>query len=645
MSRDSVTQHEPISRSPAQNNQDTRFDLFVQQYGAFITPLICLFLAAAAWIKGEHTPEGTYLALAAVALAGYPILRNSVVSTISKRKLNAEVLVSIALIASVWVGEYVAGALVALMMVIGELLEDITIAKTGRAVRSLMDLKPVTARIIRGGIEFRTAIEKVIPGDVAVVQPGEKIPVDGTVIEGRGEVDQAPITGESLPVIKEVGADVHGGTLNQLGTLKVQVTRVGEETTLAKIIYLVQKAQAEKPPIERIADRFAAWFTPIMLLLAAAVWGVTGEVLRAVTLLVAACPCAMVIATPTAVVAAIGNAARKGILIKGGAVLEKISQLTAVAFDKTGTLTYGTATIRFIRGFAGTSEGMVLRLAATAETRAGHPLAEAVLKHAHEQKLSFPEPEDTSLIVGRGVIAQSNNETIMVGNAALYADRSIALSPEASQFLAETAESGATGILVGIGERIVGGIALSDAFRPDAKTAIANIRTMGIGKIIMLTGDTGAVARHTSEGVGLDEIAADLLPDQKLTIIQKLRAQGETVAMVGDGINDAPSLVEADVGIAMGVMGTDTAIEAADIALTSDDLNQVAEAIALSRKTISNIKQSFLISLVINAAAMWLAATGGIGPIAGAVIHNIGSVVVVGNSSRLIGYRYKKPAH
>lgn len=622
------------------------------QYGEFVIPLVCLLLIVIAWLKGEHTLSGSVIAMVALALAGYPILKNSVISTFTNGKLNAEVLVSIALIASVWVGEYVAGAMVALMMTTGELLENLTIARTGRAIRSLMDLEPETARIIRNGKEMEVPIQAVVLGDMVSVRPGERIPVDGTVIEGRGEVDQAAITGESMPVTKEPGSSVFGGTFNQLGALKVEVSKVGEETTLAKIIQLVHKAQADKPAIERIADRFAAWFTPAMLTLAALVWGLTGELLRAVTVLVVACPCAMVIATPTAVVAGIGNAARKGILIKGGAVLENISKLTVFAFDKTGTLTYGTPRVSLVNTFntrAGEKifNNDLISLAATAEKNSGHPLATAILHYAHEHGVTYGDPDETQVIVGRGVKAkigtsEGREREILIGNPALFEERDMTLPDEAATFIKKMRQGGRTGVLVADSGQIIGGIGISDTLRPEVKHSVEDLRALGIGKVVMLTGDTEAVAQATMAGAGLDDIAADLLPDQKLNFIRSLRSKGEKVAMVGDGINDAPALVEADVGIAMGSVGTDTAIEAADIALTTDDLERVAEAIALSHQTIAVIKQSFAISIGINVAALFIATIGGIGPVAGAFIHNIGSVIVVGNSSRLIGYQFKK---
>jgi Cd2+/Zn2+-exporting ATPase len=556
--------------------------------------------------------------------------------------LNAEVLVTVALIAAIWVGEYVAAAIVVLMMNVGELLEDITIAKTGEAVRALMELEAETARVIRNGREIEIDIDDVELGDIVLVKPGEKIPIDGTVIEGSGEVNQAPITGESVLIAKEPGDEVYGGTVNQIGVFKIEVTKVSSDTVISKIIELVHKAQAEKPPIERIADSFASWFTPVMLTLAFLVWLVTGEILRAVTVLVVACPCALVIATPTAVVAGIGNAARKGILIKGGAIIELIGKLTTFVFDKTGTLTYGSPTVQTVVSFGETSVKDVLICAGTAELRSEHPLADAILKRCDSQE-AFPyEPDDTQVIVGRGVVAKTDGKEIVVGNERMFEEQGMTLPQDAKRFLDDMAASGNTGVLVGYESKIVGGIGIADVLRDDVRESIKDLKEIGIKKVLMLTGDNEQVAQAISKNAGLDEIVADLLPEDKLAHIKKLKADGEKVAMVGDGINDAPSLVEADVGIAMGVVGTDAAIEAANIALTSDDLGKASEAIALSRKTIAIIKQSIFISIAINGVALVLASMGEIGPIMGAIIHNIGSVVVVGNSSRLIGYQFKK---
>jgi len=637
--RDSIIESE---LAVCQTCRDTQFDRFVDRYQEFINPTLCVILVTIAWVNGEAEPPWMYFALAACVLSGYPIVRNSVISTLANKKLNAEVLVTCALVASIWVGEYVAGAIVALMMNIGELLEDITIAKTGEAVRSLMELEAQTARVMRNGRAVEVEIDDVVVGDLVLVKSGEKIPIDGTVEEGRGEVNQAPITGESVLITKEAGDAVYGGTLNQVGVLRIRVTRVSTETMISKIIGMVRKAQAEKPPLERIADRFAAWFTPTMLALAGVVWLVTDEVLRAVTVLVVACPCALVIATPTAVVAGLGNAARRGMLIKGGAVLEAIGKLTTFVFDKTGTLTYGALTVKTVQGFAGMPKREVLALAGTAERHSEHPLAEAILKHCEEEEVWPFDPDNTEVIVGRGVVAQKDGKQIMVGNERLFNEKGVTVTQEADQFLQKMSATGSTGVLVGHESKVVGGIGIADVLKKDVHGAIQDIKGLGIKNVLMLTGDNENVARAIAEGAGLDEIVADLLPEQKLEYIKKLQARGEKVAMVGDGINDAPAIVAADVGIAMGVIGTDAAIEAADITLISDDLGKASEFIALSRKTVAVIKQSLFMSVAINGVALILASTGDIGPIIGAMLHNIGSIVVVGNSSRLIGYRFKK---
>ncbi len=624
--------------------QETNFDRFIERYREFINPAVCVILIILVWLKGTDTSAGIYLALAAAVLSGYPIVRNSVVSTITNKKLNAEVLVTIALIASIAVGEYLAGAIVVLMMNIGELLEDITIAKTGEAVRSLMELEAQTARVIRNNKEQIVGIDEIRRADIVLVRPGEKIPVDGIVRDGRGEVNQAPITGESALILKEPGDEVFAGTLNQLGVLRIEVTRTVSESILAKIIELVRKAQAEKPPIERIADTFAGWFTPAMLSLAGVVWLVTGEILRAVTVLVVACPCAFVIATPTAVVAGIGNAARRGILIKGGAILEVIGKLTTFVFDKTGTLTYGTPSVKAVRGFGNTAEHDVLKWAATAERHSEHPLAEAILRYCTAHEIWPLDPDETRVIAGRGIVARKDGNEILVGNERLFTEKDTPLTAEAQQFLSDMATAGATGVLVGYQAQIIGGIGIADTLKTEVYESIKDLKRLGIHNVLMLTGDNKTVAQATAAGAGLDEIVADLLPEQKLEYIKGLKAAGEKVAMVGDGINDAPALVEADVGIAMAAIGADAAIEAADIALIGDDLGKVSEAIALSRKTVSIIKQSIFLSIAINSLALILASTGGIGPVFGAIIHNIGSIIVVGNSSRLIGYRFKKHA-
>jgi len=626
-----------------EGESESRLEETIERWGEFFNPALSVILIIASWFSGsDKTSAGINLAMIAIVLSGYPIVKNAIVSTIENRRLNAEVLVASALIASIWVGEYLAGAIVVLMMSVGELLEDVTIAKTGQAIRKLMELSPDEATVIRGRSHVVVDISEVRVGDLVVVKPGERIPVDGKIDVGEGEVDQASITGESMPVSKGIGDEVYGGTINKAGVLIIRTTKVGKDTTLSKIIDLVKKAQAAKPPIERIADRFSTWFTPSMLALSLVVYVFSGEILRAVTVLVVACPCALVIATPTAVVAGIGNAARRGILIKGGATLEIMGKLTSFVFDKTGTLTYGSPEVKNIRGFDNVSEALVLEIAATAERYSEHSLGKAILSKAKQMNLSIPAPEQTRAIPGKGVEAISFGEKILAGNLKLCQENGIEVTSAAMDFLNKELDEGKTSILVARNGVIIGGISIADKVKEEVFQVIKEIRGLGIGKVILLTGDHRKVAEAAVSQVGFDEIVADLLPEGKVEYIQKLKDRGEKVAMVGDGINDAPALALADVGIAMGAMGTDAAIEAADIALVSDEISKVVEGIALSRKTIGIIKQSLAISILINGIALLLASFGAIGPVLGAVVHNIGSLVVVGNSSRLIGYKYKK---
>jgi len=445
-----------------------KLEEIAERVGEFASPLLSLLFIITSWLSGsDKTSIGINLALTAVVLSGYPIVKNSIVSTIENRRLNAEVLVTSALFASIWVGEYLAGAIVVLMMNIGELLEDITISKTGQAIRKLIELSPETATVIRNRREVVVDAREVRIGDLVLVKPGERIPIDGIIDVGEGEVDQASITGESMAIHKKMGDEVYGGTINKAGVLIIRTTRVGKDTTLSKIIELVKKAQDSKPPIERIADRFSNWFTPSMLTLALIVYFLTGDILRAVTVLVVACPCALVIATPTAIVAGIGNAARKGILIKGGAVLEVMGKLSTFVFDKTGTLTYGSPEVKNVQGFNNISELEVLEIAATAEKYSEHSLAKAILNRAEQMNLNIPTPEETRAIIGKGVEAISFGEKILVGNLKLFEENGIEVPVIAMEFVNNELEEGRTPILVTRNNTIIGGISIADKIKEE----------------------------------------------------------------------------------------------------------------------------------------------------------------------------------
>ncbi len=581
---------------------------------------------------------GLDLVLLAALVGGAPIVLGAIKGLLRKN-MNVGVLISIALIASLFIEEYIAGAIVVFIMHIGELLENITVAKTGSAIRELLDLRPKMARVRREGSEVNLPIEEVKLGDKVLVKPGERIPVDGIVVFGQAAVNRAALTGESIPVEVGVGDEVFEGTINELGALEIEATKLGQDTTLAHIIKLVEEAQADKAPAQRVADRFAKYFTPLILGVAVITYFVTGEAINAITVLIVACPCALVLATPTAVIAAVGNAARRGILIKGGRSLEAAGRVNALVVDKTGTITYGNPQVTDIRSFSQKSVNDVLTQAAIAEKFSEHPLAKAIINKAKEIGLKVPDPSDFQVILGRGVVAHTSKHQIILGNRRLLTDYQIALPPEAEEYLTLEESKGETCLLLAEDNHFLGVISVADVLREGASRAIASLKEIGLKKIVMLTGDNPRTAEAIALMAGIDEFAADQLPEDKVNAVKRLK-RAYKVAMIGDGINDAPALAIADVGIAMGVIGSDAAIEAADIALLGDDLAQIAKAILLSRKTLQTITMNiFLFSLALNAVGMYLAASGVMDPIMAAVMHNVASVAVVVNSARLIRYK------
>ncbi|MEE8592748.1 MAG: cation-translocating P-type ATPase, partial [Candidatus Bipolaricaulota bacterium] len=548
---------------------------------------------------------------------------------------NVGGLVSVAVIATLIVGEYLAGAIVVFIMLLGELLENITVAKTGNAIRRLMDLKPKTARVRRDGQEVELPIEQVAPGDIVLVKPGERIPVDGVVLSGQASVDQSALTGESIPVEITKGSDVYEGTFNQLGALEIQTTEAGEGTTLSHIIALVKEAQASKAPVQRVADKFAKYFTPGIIVVCAITWLVTQDVLRAVTVLIIACPCALVLATPTAVIAAIGNAARRGILVKGGLALEAAGRIKAVVFDKTGTLTYGKPEVSEVKSFGALDEKELVRQAAIAEKFSEHPLARAVLRKAEELEVDIPDPSSFEAVPGHGVVASEGKTRIVLGNRSMLASHQVKMPSGSEVYLADKESSGESCLLLATDGQLSGILSVSDVIREEARQTVAALKSMGMATH-MFTGDNPRTAQAIASLAGINDFAAEQLPQDKVEAVKRIRQQHK-VAVVGDGVNDAPALAVADVGIAMGSIGSDAAIEAADVALLSDNLDQIPYVIALGAKMISTIRMNiFAFALAFNLIAMFFGAMGWVGPVMGAVLHNVGSVFVVGNSALLI---------
>ena len=602
-----------------------------------LTALSGLFLVFSwfGWLKEQLGFDPAWIS---ILISGLPIMKGALIGLLARGDLRAGVLISIALIAAVAIGEYFAAGEVAFIMMIGELLEKRTVAKAKAGIKHLLSIVPPAARVRRDGREIQLPIEKVKVGDLVLVKPGEHIPVDGKVVFGQSAVNQAAITGESMPVDKLPGDEVFIGSLNQLGALEISATKVGADTTLAKVVKLVEEAENSKAPVIRLVDRWATWLVPLALCTAIAVFLFTGDIIRAVTILIVFCPCALVLATPTAMMAGIGNAARKGILIKSGAVLEQSGKLKAVIFDKTGTLTRGKPEVSAIKSFSSFSEQDVLMLAAVAEKFSEHPLSQAIILKAQAENLSVADPEVFKARPGFGIEASYRGAAILVGNVKLLASESVSISAELETYMAQAEEKGQTAMLVAVDRVVAGVILAADPVRPESAAAVKSLRENGISRILMLTGDNSRTAAAIAAKTGIDEYLAGQLPEQKGEAVKKLKDQGYRVAMIGDGINDAPALALADVGVAMGIAGADVAVQTAGIALMSDDIGKIAQLVNLSQRVLSTINLNILLSLFINLVAIVLASVGMLGPVMGALVHNAGSVLVVIISGRLIRY-------
>jgi Cd2+/Zn2+-exporting ATPase len=589
-------------------------------------------------IGGATFWQHTSFALAATVVGGLPILVSAIRGLV-KRQVNVDELVAIAIVASTIYREYLSAAFVAFMMLFGKVLEDFTAERAKTALADLGKLTPSTANVRRDGIEILVPIGDLVTGDIVTAKSGERIAVDGVVVSGRASVNQAPITGESMPVAKAKGSEVYAGTLNELGALEIRTTKVGDSTTLGRVIHLVEEAEENRAPIVRIADRYAKYFTPAILVVAAAVFVVTRQVNNALSVLIVACPCALVMATPIAIIAGVANGARRGILIKGGARLEAAGRITAVAIDKTGTITLGQPRVMKVIPLDGVSPEEVVRTAAIAERLSEHPLGKAITTKARELIQSVPDADDFQVVPGQGVVAALQGKRIAVGTEQLLREHWIDLPAAAIATINGIEIEGLTPLLVASSGKVIGVIGVADTVRAAMSQAIRNLRDAGVKKVVMLTGDSPEVARRVAADVGIDEWHARLLPEQKVDMVKKLQQEGYKVAMLGDGINDAPALAQADVGVAMGVAGTDVAMETADIVLMTDDVFRAAEAISLSRHTLRVIKLNLGFALFFNLIGIVAAASGALSPIGAALFHNLGSVAVVVNSARLVGAR------
>jgi manganese/zinc-transporting P-type ATPase C len=582
----------------------------------------------------------------ATIISGYPFLRGAVRSLSSRGSLTTDTLVSSATVASLLMRESVTGLTVIWLLNLGEYLQALTLQRTRRAIRALLVMEDEEVWLVVGTTEARQLLNSVRPGDVLAVYAGQRVPVDGRVVAGTGTINEAPITGENMPVLRNVGDIVYAGTVLLAGDVRIRAERVGAETAVGRLIHRVEEAQELQAPIQTIGERFSARFVPFSFALAGAVFALTGDVNRALTMLLIACPCAAGMATPTAVSAAIGNGAHRGILIKGGTHLEAAATLDTIVFDKTGTLTVGLPTVERVVSFpTDYTADEVLSLAANGELHSQHPLALAVLNYARDREIVIPQHDECEIIVGRGIRADGAGGRVLVGSRRLLEDFAILVPEEATTLYTQHEGEGETMMYVAHQDRLIGLIGVRDKIRPEAAAVVEELRAVGIKHLLMLTGDGEETAGTVAQTVGLAEWQARLLPEQKYELIRELRARGHQVAMVGDGINDAPALALADVGIVMGMAGSDVAIEAADIALAADNIQKLATTLRLSQKTISVIRQNYGIALGVNAGGIAIGALGFLNPFVAAALHNLSTLLVVFNSARLIGYDPDEPQH
>ena len=580
------------------------------------------------------------MAWVAIVLCGIPIIKEAITGLVTQFDIKADVLVSLALISAVIIGEIFAAGEVAFIMQLGALLETLTVARARAGIEKLVNLTPQTARVLRNGEEIMVEADQIIAGDILRVSPGETIAVDGIILNGQTSIDESVMTGESLPVDKGAGDEVKSGTINQFGAFDMQATKVGADSSLQRMIELVKSADAGKAKIVGLADRWATWIVVIALTAALSTWFVTGQIIRSVTILVVFCPCALVLATPTAIMAAIGNATKYGILVREGDALERLSQVKKITFDKTGTLTHGKPQVAEIKSFMNDySTDELFAIAASAELRSEHPLGKAIVSGYKERYGFLPdEPDQFQMHIGRGVVAYSDHKRILAGNAELLRENGIILPDEIRTAALSLTQKGSTIIYLAIEFNVIGFIALADTVRSSASAIVSRLNHMEV-KTVLLTGDHKEAASAIAHQVGINEINSDCLPEDKLTIIAEYQSQSEPVCMVGDGINDAPALKVAHVGIAMGGIGSDIAIEAADITFVRDDIQYLPHLLALAKRMMTTIKINIIFSMALNFLAIILAMKGLLNPVWGALVHNAGSVLVIINSSLLLKWK------
>ncbi|WP_055399130.1 MULTISPECIES: manganese-exporting P-type ATPase CtpC [unclassified Mycobacterium] len=585
-------------------------------------------------------PNGRVLATGVTIFTGYPFLRGALRSLRSGRA-GTDALVSAATVASLVLRENVVALTVLWLLNIGEYLQDLTLRRTRRAISELLRGSQDTAWIrLADGQEVQVPIDSVQIGDEVIIHDHVAIPVDGEVVDGDAIVNQSAITGENLPVSVMVGAHVHAGSVVVRGRLVVRAQAVGNQTAIGRIITRVEEAQHDRAPIQTVGENFSRRFVPTSFVVSALTLAVTGDVRRAMTMLLIACPCAVGLSTPTAISAAIGNGARRGILIKGGSHLEQAGRVDAIVFDKTGTLTVGRPVVTNIIALHKDWEPEgVLAYAASSEIHSRHPLAEAVIRSTEERHITIPPHEECEVLVGLGMRTWADGRTLLLGSPGLLRAEKVRVSKKASEWVDKLRRQAETPLLLAVDGKLVGLISLRDEVRPEAVEVLKRLRDSGIRRIVMLTGDHPDIARVVAEELGIDEWRAEVMPEDKLEVVRSLQNDGHVVGMVGDGINDAPALAAADIGIAMGLAGTDVAVETADVALANDDLHRLLDVRDLGARAVDVIRENYGMSIAVNAAGLIIGAGGALSPVLAAILHNASSVAVVANSSRLIRYR------
>ena len=575
-----------------------------------------------------------WLAVAAVLAGGYPIFGN-VIRAIRRRAVTSHALMTLGIVGALAVGQYAAAAVIVFFMRLADFIEGYTTERSRHAIEELLKLAPDTARVERDGRDVEVPAEQVRPGEVVLIKSGDRIPVDGVVVDGRAAVNQAAITGESVPVEKEPGAEVFAATMCDRGALRVRVEKVGKDTTFGQILRLVEQAEANKAPVQRFADRVTAYYIPVVIAIALATYAFSGNPTAAVATVLVACSCAIAMATPTTVLAAVGWAARRGIVVKGGRYLEALAKVDVLVMDKTGTVTVGRPEVTDVLSVGGATEESLLAAAASLEQRSEHPLADGIVRAVEKAGLVLESPTRFEVHPGEGVTGELGGEGVICGTERLLARLGVEVPGAIRERVAALAREGKSLVLVARGGRLAGLVALADTLRPEVAAAVEQIRALGIRRVIMLTGDREPTAAAVAARLGI-EFEAELLPVEKIRAVERLQREGHVVAMVGDGINDAPALAQADVGVAMGVAGTDAAIEAAHVALMRDDWRMVPEAIALGRRAFRVIAQNLWFTVGYNAVGILLAATGWLPPVGAAAAQSLPDVLVMFNSARLL---------